>query len=196
MSKTIALASLSVASKATESPRRLRELLFPAYRLLNPSPDEPLKAPSDLYDALRATIVQAELSLLRILGFNLRLSLPLEFISRYLEQALAEVLDAGEDYRSWGKEEREEYGVVGDVMQTGIGRACRSKVIDACKNMQLAGFFPARAVAAASLFVVLEDRGLRLEESINEWVQRVTNRRVDKEDFDEAVAIVRTLGNE
>ena len=202
--KTLALASLSLASKSTESPRRLRELLFPAHRFLNPSAAEPLRAPSALYDTLRATVVQAELMLLRVLGFNLRLVLPFEFMSRYLKRAMAEVADFGEDYESWGKEEREEYGVVGDVMETGIGRACRSKVIDACKDAQLANYFPARAVAVACLYVVLGERGiqiggalgergLQIGGAVDEWVQSITSGKVDSEDFEEAVAALKRL---
>ena len=104
---------------------------------------------------------------------------------------MAEVAEAGEDYRRWGKEEREEYGVVGHVIETGVGRACRARVIDACKSFQLANLFPARVVAAACLFVVLGERGLQFRGSVEEWVQSVTNRKVDSEDFHEAVAILR-----
>jgi len=59
---TLVLASLSLATKATESPRRLRELLLPAHELLNPTSD-PLTFPSTLYDSLRSTLVTAELLL-------------------------------------------------------------------------------------------------------------------------------------
>ena len=87
--------------------------------------------PSTLYDDLRATLVQAELILLRVLGFELRISLPLDFLPRYLERALEDVVDACEDYDSWGKEEREEYGVLNDLTETGIGRACRTRALRA-----------------------------------------------------------------
>lgn len=74
--------------------------------------------------------MQAELILLRVLGFELRLSLPLDFVERYLERALEDVTAVGEDYEEWGREGKEEYGVVGG-MDTGVGRACRSKAIEA-----------------------------------------------------------------
>ena len=88
------------------------------------------------------------------------------------------------------REEREEYGVVGGVMETGIGRACVAKVVEACKNPQLANLFPARTVAVACLFVVLGERGLEVRGSRGEWVRDVTNRKVDEEDFSEAVAVL------
>lgn len=74
--------------------------------------------------------MQAELVLLRVLGFEIRLSLPLDFVDRYLERAMADATAVAEDYDRWGREEREEYGVVGGT-DTGTGRACRSKAVQA-----------------------------------------------------------------
>ncbi|KAL8827803.1 MAG: hypothetical protein Q9191_002960, partial [Dirinaria sp. TL-2023a] len=113
--QTLALATLSLAGKATESPRRLREILLPAHRLLHPPADpfqDTLKIPSETYDNLRATLVQAELILLRVLGFELRLPSPMEYLPRYLERAMEDLADAGEDYEGGGKDARAEYGVV------------------------------------------------------------------------------------
>ena len=117
----------------------MREIIFPAHRLLhdyrksthsNPA-FAPLKVPSETYDTLRATLVQAELILLRVLGFELRLSLPLHFVQRYLERALEELSKSGEDYDGWDKEEQEEYGVIKGVMETRIGQSCKGKAINA-----------------------------------------------------------------
>lgn len=72
--------------------------------------------------------------LLRVLGFELRLPLPLDYLSRYLDRAMGDVTDAGEDYDSWGNEEKEEYGVVKDSMETGLGRACRARAVSAWVN--------------------------------------------------------------
>lgn len=69
--------------------------------------------------------------LLRILGFELRIPLPLNYLPRYVERAMEDIAGASEDYDSWGKEEKEEYGVVKDAMDTCFGRACRSKAISA-----------------------------------------------------------------
>ena len=69
--------------------------------------------------------------LLRILGFELRIPLPLNYLLRYLERAMEDVSGACEDYDSWEKEEKEELGVVKDAMDTSIGRACRSMAVSA-----------------------------------------------------------------
>lgn len=79
---------------------------------------------------MRATLVQAELILLRALGFELHLPLALDYLKRYIERAIEEIASAGEDYDRWGNEEREEYGVVG-AMETGFARACRTEVVQA-----------------------------------------------------------------
>jgi hypothetical protein len=92
---------------------------------------QPLTVPSQTYDTLRATLVQAELIVLRVLGFELRLPLPLDYLPRYLERAMEDVAKAGEDYDTWGKEEKEEYGVVNVAMDTGIGKDCKAKAISA-----------------------------------------------------------------
>ena len=116
----------------------MREILFPAHHLLHQQsgassePDNgPLVVPSTRYDSLRETLVQAELMLLRILGFELRIPLPLDYLPRYLERAMGNVAGASEDYDSWGKEEKEEHGVVKDGMDTSLGRACRSMAVSA-----------------------------------------------------------------
>lgn len=175
----------------------MREILFPAHRLLHQhdgaSSDpisQPLVVPSATYDSLRATLVQAEVMLLRILGFELRIPLPLDYLPRYLERAIGDVANASENYDSWGKEEKEEYGVVKDAMDTSIGRACRSKAIRACKDYQLANLFPARAVALGCLYVVMEERGLRTSKARTEWVDDIASGKVDNDDFEEVVDVL------
>lgn len=114
----------------------MREILFPAHRLLHQhneassdSINQPLVVPSTVYDSLRATLVQAELMLLRILGFELRIPLPLDYLPRYLERAMVNI--TSEDYNTWGNEEKEEYGVVKDAMDTTLGRGCRANAVNA-----------------------------------------------------------------
>ena len=118
----------------------MRELILPAHRLLyglnqdqsvpsNPTA-KPLVIPSTTYDTLRATLVQAELILLRVLAFELRVPLPLDYLPRYLERTLEDIANTGENYDAWGKEEREEYGIILGL-ETGIGRACRAKAVGA-----------------------------------------------------------------
>lgn len=92
---------------------------------------QPLTVPSKAYDTLRATLVQAELMLLRVLGFELRIPLPLDYLPRYLERAIGDVAMAAEDYDAWGKEEKEEYGVMKVAMDTGVGKAYRAKAVSA-----------------------------------------------------------------
>jgi hypothetical protein len=95
---------VSLASKATEHPRRLREILVPAYRYHpNPlarqqyinrtsilNPDKPrLTFPSDLYDSLRYSTVTSELIVLRVLKFEVRVTLPQVFLARLVSRNLA-----------------------------------------------------------------------------------------------------------
>ncbi|KAF6240556.1 hypothetical protein HO173_001225 [Letharia columbiana] len=128
--------------------------------------------------------------LLRTLGFELRIPLPLDYLPRYLERAMGDVTGASENYDSWGNEDKEEYGVVKDAMDTSFGRACRTKAVSACKNYQLTNLFPARAVALGCLHVVMEERGLRTANSRKEWVDDIASRKVDIEDFEEVVEVL------
>ena len=61
-----------------------------------------------------------------------------------------------------------------------------------CKNYQLANLFPARAVALGCLYVVLEERGLETGESGKEWVEDIARSRVDNEDFEEVVELLKS----
>ena len=137
------MASLSLAAKSTESPRRFRELILPAHHLLHGPASvkdtrrnesrgtyNRLTVPSTIYDNLRATLVQAELILLRVFGFELRFPLPFEHLPRYLERALDSYGEAGEDYDDWDQEQRDEYGVIGH-METRIAQKSRAKAVEA-----------------------------------------------------------------
>lgn len=116
----------------------MREILPPADRILrhargntSPNDQDQLTIPSRLYDDLRATLVQAELVLLRVLGFELRFPLPLDYLPRYLERVLQSYSAAAEDYDAWSREDRAEYGLVGNVMETSLGRRCRDRAVEA-----------------------------------------------------------------
>ena len=79
---------------------------------------------------LRATLVQAELMLLRVLGFELKLPSPMDYLPRYLERAMEDINDVGEDYETWGKEYKSEYGVVeGGWMGTRLGKRASEMVV-------------------------------------------------------------------
>ncbi|KAL8881061.1 MAG: hypothetical protein Q9198_001658 [Flavoplaca austrocitrina] len=194
---TLSLSTISIASKATESPRRLSSILLPAHALLHPpapstgKPTKTLTIPSPLYDTLRATLVQADLILLRVLGFQLHIPSPLEYLQRYLERAMEDIENVGEGFDEWDREAKGEYGVLSGIMEGRVGRGCRAKAVDACKNYELANLFPARAVALGIVYVVLEERGLKIELGVREWVKDVGSAKVDSEDFDEVIEILR-----
>jgi hypothetical protein len=77
----------------------MREILVPAYqfalfpytnvkyRIINPD-RPPLTFPSDLYDALRFSTVTTELIVLRILKFELRITLPQTYLPRLIGRCL------------------------------------------------------------------------------------------------------------
>ncbi|MCJ1356757.1 MAG: hypothetical protein MMC33_006753 [Icmadophila ericetorum] len=184
--QTLSLVTLTLSSKATEAPRRLRAILLPAYSLLHPPPQLALAIPSVKYDTFRATVVRAELLLLRVLAFELRIPTPLDYLPRYVERAMEDSLKAAEDYERWGKEEKEELGVIGE-MDGGLGRICKIKAAQACKNYQLANLFPARAVAVGCLYLAIEERGLRITEDVKMWLDNITSGKVDVGDFEEVL---------
>ncbi|KAL9633322.1 MAG: hypothetical protein Q9164_004765 [Protoblastenia rupestris] len=130
--------------------------------------------------------------LLRALGFELRPPLPMDYMPGYLGRAWQDVTDAAEDYDSWTKEEREEYGVLPGGMDTGMGKACRTKVIQvSCKYYQIVNFFPARAIALGSLYVTLLENGLNVPVDVSQWAKDISGRKVDFEDFEEIVQLLK-----
>ena len=74
---------------------------------------------------------------------------------------------------------------------------CDKKIADVglqrCKNYQLANLFPARAVALGCLYAVMEERGLRTANERIEWVDEIASRKVDKEDFEEVLEMLRGI---
>ena len=56
-----------------------------------------------------------------------------------------------------------------------------------CKQYGLANRYPARAVALGCLYVVMEDRGLKITENLSDWVDHTTSGKVDTEDFEEVI---------
>ncbi|KAL8932669.1 MAG: hypothetical protein Q9211_006184 [Gyalolechia sp. 1 TL-2023] len=133
----------------------------------------------------------AELILLRVLGFELRLPSPMEYLQRYIERAMEDVEEAGENYDSWDREGKEEYRVVDGVMETRLGRMCSQRALEACKDYQLANLYPARTVALGVVHVVLEDRGLRIDVEVKAWVEDVASGKVDIEDLKEVTEILK-----
>ena len=72
--------------------------------------------------------MRAELLLLRVLGFELRVPTPLEFIGRYTQRVMRDVRESADDYDRWELEERQEYGIAGR-MEIGLGRAVKVKAL-------------------------------------------------------------------
>ena len=153
----------------------------------------PLRIPSEAYDSLRATVVQAELLVLRILGFELRLLSPFEYLSRYLVRIFGDAMDATEDYDALSEEIRNEYGVLpGGILETRVGRMVKAAVVEACKNEMVGVMFPSRVVALGCIWIVLEERGIvnGLDAS-QAWVDKYGGGKVTWEDWEEVVKELR-----
>ncbi|KAI9841346.1 MAG: hypothetical protein M1838_003611 [Thelocarpon superellum] len=188
---TLALASLSLATKSTESPRRLRELLLPAHRFLHSSNPAapPLTLTSPLYAVLRATVVQAEMMLLRVLKFSIRMPIALHHLPRYLVRAIGDGDTVG-GYDGLSEDHKDEYKI-GALMDTALARAVTATTVNAYKDYHLANFYPARAVAATCLYRVLQQRGLQVTDQDGKaegWLDDVTGGKVEREEFDEILA--------
>ncbi|KAJ6260193.1 Cyclin-T1-4 [Drechslerella dactyloides] len=188
---TLALTCLSLSTKATESPRRLRSLIVPAYALLHPpsttttsSPAPALRVPSHKYDTLRATIVTAELHLLRILKFELRLPLPHDYIPRILDAALSII--PGEDYAALPPDRMAEDNVA-DAADTFLGRQCMGLATRCLQVYAVATYYTARTIACGVVGVVLDGSGILPGEGMARWVERVMGRDVEVEDYEDVV---------
>ncbi|KAF3911362.1 Cyclin-T1-2 [Dactylellina cionopaga] len=180
---TLALTCLSLSTKSTESPRRLRSLITPAYSLLHPS-SPPIRVPSHLYDTLRATIVTAELHLLRILKFELRVAIPHDYIPRMLDAALSII--PGEDYETLPTEKMEE-DKVSKAADTFLGRQCAGLATKCLARYSVANFYDAKTIACGVVGVVLEGNGVVPGEGVEKWVRMVAGRDMDLEDYNDVV---------
>lgn len=219
---TLALACLSLATKSTESPRRLRDLLLPAYHILHPPPlHPPLTYPSHKYDALRQTIVQAELILLRALGFGIYAPMAYEYLPRLVAKVLNTKIYGGvvgdsegvrgmEDWDTYTPGEAEECGVV-ELMQTGLAKRAKVWVGRAAREYVLVNWYTMRTVAVACVWLAMDETGWGLEkdkdrsggggkdgdgdggkekEVVCDWVEQISNGRVDADDFWEVLKVL------
>ncbi|KAF3931235.1 Cyclin-T1-4 [Dactylella cylindrospora] len=167
---TLALTCLSLSTKSTESPRRLRNLILPAYSLLHPT-SPPLPIPSHLYDTLRATLVTSELHLLRILKFELRLPIPHDYLPRMLYLSISVI--PGEEYGDYGTEKQAEDKIAG-ITDTSLGRQCVSLATRCVAVYSIATFYDAKTIAAGVLSVVLRGNGIRPGEGEERWLEMVS----------------------
>ncbi|KAK9388074.1 hypothetical protein V1515DRAFT_635241 [Lipomyces mesembrius] len=198
---SLSITCLSLATKATESPRRLRELLVPAYHLLHGPSVPRLTFPSHAYDALRAGIVYFELVLLRILdyetGIRTALSSNFAILERALDRGisahvygvkdLADIIrgsmqEGSTTTRSAARQDQDyadEYGIV-CLYSTAIGRTAIDWVLICYQKEEVALSFKPAAIAAASIYMAILDRGYAIECAIEEWVSRVARNGLDK----------------
>ena len=68
--------------------------------------------------------------LLRLLAFELCIPTPLEFVPRFLSRVFREVQNVSEDFDRWGKEEKEELGVL-ESAHGRLERSARLKAVQA-----------------------------------------------------------------
>lgn len=64
---------------------------------------------------------------------------------------------------------------------------------NSCKDYQLANLFPPRAVALGCLHVVMEGRGMGRTAGTKEWVDDISSRKVDIEDFEEVIERLKSI---
>lgn len=62
-----------------------------------------------------------------------------------------------------------------------------------CKDFQLANLFPARTVALGAVYTGLDNRGLRIDVELKEWVKDVGSGKVDTEDLEEVIEILKRI---
>ena len=178
-------------------------ILSTAHKVLNPTAPH-LEIPSPQYSALRSTLVRAELLLLRILRFELRIPLPFEFLGRYLDRAVAS-WDAG-GFDRWEDDEREEDAVVGE-WETGLGKAVREWCVKILGVKSVGGVFPARAIGLVAVRLgCIDRRALRLVDvdvgegaeekgrEMRDWVDRVGGEKVDLRDFEDILGELERAG--
>ncbi|MCJ1402678.1 hypothetical protein MMC11_005898 [Xylographa trunciseda] len=193
---TLALSTLSLAGKATESPRPPSALLLPAHRLLHQSPSAstppPLTTASPSYPPLRRALLAAEQHLLRCLAFALRVPSPLPFLPRYLARALEPLALAEHDYARWAREAKDEWGVV-ELLDTRLGRRVREWGLRACRAEEVVAWWPSRAVAAGCVWVAVREAGVQVGDG-EEWVARVGGGKVDWGEWREVVGLLEGLG--
>lgn len=197
--KTLALSAILLATKATDSPRRSRHILLPAHQILNPR-DPPLTFPSHKYDAIRDTLVQGEIILLRVLQFQIRLLLPYDYLPKMLLKTLG-TFDTAQDYNEYTRSECEEHKVV-KLKETGLGEAAARLVQKALVDYSVSTLFPMKDIATASLFLAMKERGYMVEgvttravrdKSVEAWLDWLTDGKVPSEEFWEIVRSIENL---
>lgn len=83
-----------------------------------------------------------------------------------------------------------------EVLETKLGKKCAARLATAMKVEKMATMFPPKAVALGCVFVSLEEgkflNGYRDEKDrVREWVAQVGQGRVEWEDFEDVVIVIR-----
>ncbi|KAK9452226.1 uncharacterized protein V1518DRAFT_444775 [Limtongia smithiae] len=197
---SLAIAALSLACKATESPRRLRELLTPAYHLFHRGTVPRLTFPSHLYDALRTGAVHCELVLLRVLGFSLTARTAFSSGGAVLERALVRGIahgfhgigdleevtlnsfcDAEGTVLVRAKKEREfmaEWGAA-RLIDTTVGRAAEMWAARYYRSLDTLGRHEPCVVAVAAVYMAITDEGYEHALNLSEWVKTMDIAKID-----------------
>ena len=81
-------------------------------------------------------------------------------------------------------------------MDTSLCRVCIEECLRVVKKEGMVDLFPARVVAVGALFVGLKKKGMHLtheDESsrLRDWVDEVTSGKVEFEDFEELVTMMK-----
>ncbi|KAJ1902687.1 hypothetical protein LPJ71_005471 [Coemansia sp. S17] len=148
---------LYLAAKATEEPRKQRDIINVGYKLDNPE-SEFLPVDERMY-ALCNTMTQAELVLIRVLGFNVNVDLPHSWIASIL----------------YGMTWWEQKGIPPDdteLVDIQVKNIARLAWLIA-DNVVIAGLVdrePVQAMAAACILIALQVDGIPLPaKNLTEW---------------------------
>lgn len=178
---TLSLAAISLASKTLERPRRLREVLVPAYQLLQPDKAK-LVFPSKLYDSLRAGLVNAELLLLRVIKFETLMPTPFECVEDLIRSYL---VYSRSDSSHW-----DDYVAINDSV---LAQSTKGVVLRGLMRRKVALFFTAKTIACAALitashqlclvpFGVIDDT----DDKLDKWI--VEDAREDVMDIQDCIS--------
>ena len=133
-----------------------------------PEDDRPLSSRMELrskrYNEKRSTLVKAELLLLRVLGFDLRLVSPFDYVSQYLHRALQGIWAYCEELDDNSELRRENCGVAAArMMASRPGMDVRARVVEACRNMRGEITVPAKSWLSGVSGLSLRSAGCYME---------------------------------
>ncbi|KAG5439077.1 hypothetical protein PCK2_000882, partial [Pneumocystis canis] len=126
------------------------------------------------YDSLRDSIVNAELFLLRVLKFDLKIILPFSYLTKALHLTLA----------IWEIETTESTPHVNTcLMNTIIGSHARCRIMDAMSDYRLSTLYDPETLSSACLWYALRNFKILPDEKFMSWVVSVTGNTQIHEDI-------------